>query len=251
MTIALITGASAGLGQEFFHGVCEQFPDLDKVWLIARRKERLEQLCENAPLPTEILALDLTEDDSFRLLEQKLAQEKPVVKMLINNAGMGYLDAVENSSWDKQIAMVDLNCRGLTAVTTLTLPYMEKGSFVLNVSSIASFAPNPNMTVYSSTKAFVTSFSRGLREELKARGIGVTAVCPGPMDTEFLTIAGIRGRSKMFDTLPYCNPALVARDALRGAVKGKAIVTPLFTFKLYRLVAKILPHGLVMKFAKT
>jgi len=151
-----------------------------------------------------------------------------------------------------QTRMIDLNNRAMTAVTSVALPFMTRGSFVINVCSIASFAPNPRMTVYSSTKAYVLSFSKSLRFELKKKGINVLALCPGPMDTEFLPAAGIaKGASHTFDTLPRVQPAMAAERSLRAAAKGRGIYTPRAFFKLYRLLAKLLPHGLVMHMSKT
>ena len=128
---------------------------------------------------------------------------------------------------------------------------LKRGGFVLNVCSIASFCPNTRMTVYSSTKAYVMSFSRGLREELKPHGINVLAVCPGPMKTEFLDVANITERSPMFKTLPYSDPDKVADTAVVKAAKGRCVYTHKGLFKFYRVLAKLLPHSLMMKFCKT
>lgn len=128
---------------------------------------------------------------------------------------------------------------------------MSEGSAILNVSSIASFCPNARMTVYSSTKAYVTSFSRGLAYELKARKINVCVVCPGPMDTAFLTRGDIKGKSKTFDTLPYCKVDKTAKGALKAVKNGKSVYTPTLFFKFYRFLAKILPHSIVIPLAKT
>ncbi|MBQ9860251.1 MAG: SDR family NAD(P)-dependent oxidoreductase [Clostridia bacterium] len=251
MNIAILTGASAGLGKSFFRSVTARYPDLDAIWLIARREERLREMAAGSAVPTVVLPFDLTDSASYETLSARLAAEKPCVKMLINNAGLGQLDNVADSDWPTQSRMVDLNCRALTAVTTLALPYMAAGSFVLNVASIASFAPNARMTVYSSTKAYVLSFSKGLREELKAKKINVLAVCPGPMKTEFLEVADITGRSPMFKLLPYSDPDKVADRAVVLAAKGRAVYTPRLFFKFYRILAKLLPHSLIMKLCKT
>lgn len=251
MSIAILTGASAGLGKSFFKSLITRHPDLDGIWLIARRKERLEQMAEDSPVPVTVLPLDLVDTASYDALAEKLKAEDAKVKILINNAGLGELDNVADSTWPVQSRMVDLNCRALTAVTTVVLPYMERGSFIVNVCSIASFCPNTRMTVYSSTKAYVMSFTKGLREELKPLGINVLAVCPGPMKTEFLDVANIAGRSKMFKTLPYSDPDAVADKAMVAAAKGRCVYTHLFLFKFYRVLAKIVPHSLMMKFCKT
>ena len=251
MSIAILTGASAGLGKSFFNSLQQRHPDLEGIWLIARRRERLEEMAAASAIPVTVLPMDLTDAACYDQLGEKLAADDVKVKILINNAGVGELDNVIDSDWATQSRMVDLNCRALTAVTTVVLPHMERGGFVLNVCSIASFCPNTRMTVYSSTKAYVMSFSRGLREELKPHGINVLAVCPGPMKTEFLDVANITDRSPMFKTLPYSDPDVVADRAVMWAGKGKSVYTPKFLFKFYRVLAKLVPHGLMMQFCKT
>ena len=251
MSIAILTGASAGLGQSFFKSLTARYPDLDGIWLIARRKERLEQMAADSPVPVTVLPLDLVDPASYDALGDKLKAEGARVKILINNAGLGELDNVADSTWPVQSRMVDLNCRALTAVTTVVLPYMERGSFIINVCSIASFCPNTRMTVYSSTKAYVMSFTKGLREELKPLGINALAVCPGPMNTEFLDVANITERSKMFKALPYSDPDAVADKAMVKAARGRCVYTHLLLFKFYRVLAKLLPHNIMMQFCKT
>ena len=128
---------------------------------------------------------------------------------------------------------------------------MKSGSYIINVCSIASFCPNARMSVYSSTKAYVKSFSRGVRFENKKRGINVLAVCPGPMNTEFLGVAGISGNSKTFETLPYCDPSKVAIGSIKAAEKGRAIYTPRAFYKFYRALAKVVPTSIMMHLSKT
>ena len=251
MSIAILTGASAGLGKAFFRSLQTRHPDLTGIWLIARRRERLQEMAADCPIPVTVLPMDLTDPACYDELGEKLKAEGAKVHILINNAGLGELDNVADSDWRTQSRMVDLNCRALTAVTTVVLPFMERGGYVLNVCSIASFCPNTRMTVYSSTKAYVMSFSRGLREELRPLGINVLAVCPGPMKTEFLDVANITDRSPMFKTLPYSDPDVVADRAVKWAARGKSVYTPKFLFKFYRVLAKLVPHGLMMKFCKT
>lgn len=251
MNIVVITGASAGLGIEFLNELMNTTPLPDEIWLIARREERLQQLATQYPQMTfRCLPLDLQQQESYDAYGHLLAESGATVQLLINNAGYGKLGDFNGSHVGEQAGMVDLNCRALTAMTALTLPYMKKGSAVLNVCSIAAFAPTPRMTVYCSTKAYVYSFSKSLRRELRAQGINVLAVCPGPMSTEFLDVADIVGRSKTFQTLPYCNPKKVARGALRRVYR-RGIYTPHPFYKFYRLLGKLLPHGLVMYMSKT
>ncbi len=251
MNIAIITGASAGLGVEFVRRIADHCKDIDELWIIARSADRLEAASRETSLPCRVIPLDLTARESYTALSELLESEKPNVRLLINNSGCGYLGNIGEGELDRQLRTVDLNVRGLTAVTHITVPHMERGGMIINISSIASFCPNPRMTTYSSTKAYVTSFTLGIGEELKPRGITATAVCPGPMDTEFIYSGGIRGNSKTFETLPYCDPAKVADGALRASTRGRSVYTPTAFYKFYRVLAKLAPVKLMMKFAKT
>lgn len=251
MGIAILTGASAGLGKEYFKHLVK-LDSIDEIWLIARRRDRLEEMAESCSKKCRVIAMDLTDKQSLKELDNILNEEKPDVKALVNNAGFGKLGNVDELPYEEQTMIVELNNTALTAVTAMTLPFMSKGAFILNVCSIASFCPNPRMTVYCSTKAYVLSFTKSLRYELKGRGINCCAVCPGPMSTEFLSVAGIGNHnSKTFDTLPYCDPAKVAEISVKKALAGKAVYTPRLFFKFYRVLAKILPHNWLMPLSKT
>ena len=252
MKTAVITGASSGLGRELARQISDVFPEIESYWLIARRADRLEELAASLPgKTTAYLALDLCDPMSFIGFQEKLTAEQPDIALLINCAGCGYLGRVGELDTASQTRMVDLNVRALTAVTNMAVPYMTAGSRILNVSSLASFCPNPRMTVYSSTKAYVSSFTIGLAEELRRRGITATAVCPGPMETEFLRLAGIPGRSSTFEFLPYCDQVRVAGGALRAAREGRTIYTPMLLYKFYRVLAKVTPAKFLVRFVKT
>lgn len=248
---AIITGASSGLGREFIEAVCKLMPEINEFWLVARRKERLDELIAQLPDGKAgfALALDISCKDGWDALINELAAKKPAVKLLINCAGAGKMGDVADSDVDTQVKMVSLNASGLTAVTTAVLPYMKSGAKIINVSSISSFCPNTGLNVYSATKAYVSFFSRALGLELKERGITVTSVCPGPMETEFLGLAEIQ--SKTFDRLPRTDPKMAAFGAVKAAKRGKAVYTPRFFFKFYRVVAKILPQSLMIHLART
>lgn len=250
MKTAIITGASSGLGLEFVRQIHDVFPEITCYWLIARRVERLEGM-RLPGVTIKCLPLDLTGDDYRSRLSAALEAEQPEVQLLIGNAGCGYLGNFDESPLEEQLRMTELNVLALTAVTRLVLPYMPDGSRIIQISSIASFVPNPRMSVYSATKAYVSAFSRGLHEELRPRGISVTAVCPGPMDTEFISLGRIKGNSKTFDILPYCDPVKVVRGALIQAKKRKAVYTPRAFYKLYRVLSALIPHAILIKFAKT
>lgn len=225
--IAIVTGASAGLGAQFARQIAEQFPEIDTLWLIARRVGKLEDLAQTIEGKQVIcLGLDLCDAKSFKYFADHLAEKRPKVGLLVNNAGCGTLGNLGEVPNETQARMCDLNVRALTLMTNTVLPYMVSGGHIINVSSIASFCPNP-------------------------RGISVTAVCPGPMQTEFLDVAGITGKSKTFQTLPYCDPEQVVAGALRAAKRGRTFYTPKDFYKFYRFVAKILPMKWMIKAART
>ncbi len=250
MKTAIITGASAGLGLEFVRQIKDHFPEIECYWLIARRRSLPETV--SVPGVTFFpISMDLTTEEAIPQLQALLEEKKPEVSLLIGNAGCGYLGNFDESDLSEQLRMLDLNIRALAAVTHTVLPYMPEGSRIINISSIASFVPNPRMTVYSATKSFVSAFSRGLHEELRPRSISVTAVCSGPMDTEFIRLGRIKGQSKTFDVLPYCTPKKVVRGALKAAKARRAVHTPRAFYKLYRVLSGLIPHALLIHAAKT
>ena len=252
MKIAVITGASSGLGSEFAKIVDKEKAEIEEIWLIARREDKLKELSLSLSKNTKVLSFDITDSQKLAEYTQALTDCKADVSLLINNAGFGKLGDFQNLSFKDNTGMVRLNCEALTAFTSVTLPFMKENSEIINSCSIASFAPNARMAVYSSTKAYVMSFSRALRKELKNRKINVLAACPGPMSTEFLSVAGIeKGTSRTFDTLPRVNPTVMAKKSLKASARKKAVYTNRLFYKFYRLLAKLLPHSFVMLLAKT
>ena len=252
MNIAVITGASSGIGKDYVRAVYEMYPELDEIWIIARRQKLLEEIAESTAKKVVAFPLDITDEASIAQYKEKLQSSNANVRLLINNAGFGRLSRFDECDIADSAGMIRLNCEALTVMTAVTLPFMNEGGEIVNLCSIASFAPNTRMAVYSSTKAFVMSLSRALREELKTREINVLAVCPGPMDTEFLSVANIeKGTSRTFDTLPRVNPRVMAVKSLKASKRRRAVYTNLLFFKFYRLLAKILPHSLVIKLCGT
>ncbi|MCI9449530.1 MAG: SDR family NAD(P)-dependent oxidoreductase [Clostridiales bacterium] len=252
MKVAIITGASGGLGLELFLECSSYFPEIDEYWLISRNDEKLRSAENKSGNKCLIIPLDLTEKLSFATLSNKLeaAASDPSfeVSLLINNAGAGYLGNISDTDIDKLDTMLHLNVRAMTDVTRITLPYMKSGSHIINTSSIASFCPNTGLSVYSATKAYVSFFSRALGVELKERGISVCAVCPGPMHTNFTTRGEINGNSKMFARLPYCDVKKTARGALKAAKRGKRVYTPSVFYKFFRILAKLVPQRIMVRF---
>ena len=252
MNIAVITGASSGLGIEYLKILSKKCVGIDEIWIIARREERLNAIAERIGFRIKILPLplDLTKDESYSLLKERYIANECNVRILINCSGRGTLENFAEGDYKDEAVTCDLNVKGLTCVTSVTVPFMKKGAVIINVSSIASFVPTPRMSVYCGTKSYVTAFSRALREELKQKEINVLAVCPGPMNTEFLDVAKINGNSHTFDILPRTIPYKIAENSIIAAYRGKSVYTDDFFYKFYRCVAKVVPHSILMNFTK-
>ncbi len=252
MNIAIITGVTSGLGYEFLKAVINDYPSLDEIWIIARRQQKLIEISKQFNVKIRPITLDLTQNESIDKIGDMLGEKNPNVKILINNAGFGELGNFYENDYKNQIKMIDLNNSALTAMCTVCARFMSAGSFIINVASIASFVPNPRMAVYCSTKAYVKSFTRCIREELKPKKINAFVVCPGPMSTEFLDVAGISGgKSKTFEILPYTKPEKVAKNSVKLAARGRGVYTPGVFYKFYRILSKLLPHSILMKVSKT
>ena len=244
MKIAVVTGASSGIGREFVKGL-DVNEKLDEIWVIARRRERLEALSKEVRTPVRPIALDLTEPASFDKYRTLLENEKPQIHILINNSGFGVFGAFAERPLEQQLKIIDLNDKALVAMTYLSLLYMKKGDMIYNVASSSAFQPVPYQAIYGSSKVFVFNFSRALNMELKPRGIRVMAVCPHWCKTEFFDTAVTD------DTIVYYNffntAEEVVREAFRNMRKGKDVSLAGFKIRQQRLLVKLLPHWLVMR----
>ena len=240
MRIALVTGASSGLGREFVRQLAHE-PGLDEIWVVARRRERLEELCAACPLPVRVLALDLTRPECMDTLRRVLAEHKPNLRVLVNAAGMGRIGPTVDLPARDIGAMIDLNCRAAAQVTDAAFPYLHPGSRVLEVCSTAAFQPMPGLNVYAATKAFLLSYTQSLHYELAPAGIRVTAVRPyWVKDTEFIGIASANGQG--FRHYPLASrSADVVRRALRDSARNRRVSTPGLVCTVHRVAAKILP----------
>ncbi len=247
MKAAIITGASSGLGREFVLQLNQNPQGLEEIWVIARRRERLEALQAESKLPLRIFALDLTNPEALRAYELALAEQKPQVKLLANCSGFAKLGSYEAIANKDALHMVDLNCRALVALTIGTLPYMQKDGQIIQIASSASFFPLPDMGIYAASKAFVLSYSRSLNRELKPRGITVTTVTPGPVKTEFWQVAEETYTLPVLSHYPFMAEAkAVVAKALRDAANGKDISTYGFSTKAHKLFSKLLPQRWLM-----
>ena len=236
MKIAVVTGASSGMGKEFAYQIDRKYGKLDEIWLIARRKERLMELEKELHMPARVFAMDMT------AFADCLKENNPDIKLLVNCAGYGKIGRFDEIDIYEQTGMIDLNCKALTLFTGICLPYVSTHSRIINAASAAAFSPQPGFNVYAATKAYVLSFSRALNAELRSRKVTVTAICPGPVDTEFFDIAGSKGMK-----LKCSDPAKVVTKAIKDAALGNEISVYGVTMKVAEAAAKILPHKVVMK----
>ncbi|MCU6685452.1 SDR family NAD(P)-dependent oxidoreductase [Dorea acetigenes] len=247
MRIAVITGASSGIGREFVRQIPKCYKRLDEIWLVARSTDKLKKIKEETeaafPVSVRIFDGDLLRDYIFYRIKKELEIQKPDIRMLVNGAGFGKIGMTEDIAVDTQTEMIDLNCKALTRMTCLCLPYLSKGSRVLNIASASAFLPQPQFAVYAASKSYVLSFSRGLSMETAARGIVVTAVCPGPVDTPFFEVAG-SDSSKMKKAV-MVQPGAVVRQALWDTRNGRDISVFGMPMKGVKLATKILPDRIL------
>lgn len=245
MKIAVITGASSGMGLEFAKAIDTE-ETLDEIWLIARRRERLEELAKKLRTPARVLPMDLGDPASFEEYKKLLEEEKPLISTLCNVAGFGRFALFTETPLDVNLSMIDINDKALVAMTQLTLPYMKRGSRVINLDSLSAFQPVPYECVYGATKAYVLSFSRALNVELEPRGIRVMAVSPGWVKTEFFDHAvSDNGAVTYYDKV--WEPEQVVERAMRDYKKGKDVSVLGSGVRRQVFLVKHLPHKLVMR----
>lgn len=245
MKIAIITGASSGMGREFARQIPRLYRQLDEIWLVARSTDRLKELKEELPLPVKIFDGDLMRDYIYERIEKELRRCSANVRMLVNGAGYGKIGEASSLDTKEQLGMIDLNCRSLTKMTFLCLPYMSKGSRIIQVASAAAFAPQPGFAVYAATKSYVYSFSRSVGSELKKQGIFITAVCPGPVNTAFFERAG-ECKCKAKERV-MAHPEAVVRKALIDSAAGRETSVYGAAMKAARIAAGLLPDRLIVR----
>ena len=246
MRIAIVTGASSGMGREFVRQL-SGYIQPDEIWAIARRKSALEELAAETAIPVRPIVLDLGKESSFEEFSALLAQNQPEVELLVNAAGFGKFGDFDAIPLENDLSMIDLNCKALVAMTRICLPYMHRGSRILQLDSLSAFQPVPYITTYGATKAFVLSYTRACNAELKHRGIRMMAMNPAWVKTEFFNHA-----FQTNDRVQYFNYVYEAKDVVATGLKDlykskKDISIHGLPVKLQVLGVKLLPHKLVMK----
>ena len=244
MKIAVITGASSGMGREFVYAIDKAF-SLDEIWVIARREDRLNELKNQTQTTIRPIVLDLLDKNSFETYQTLLQQHKPEIQILVNAAGFGLFGTFTDMDLHKQLDIITLNANALTAISYLSIPYMIPGSHLINLASNSSWQPVPYINVYGASKAYVLSFSRALGVELKDKKIHVMAVAPGWIKTEFFDHAIHDNTIQYFDR--YYTAKQVIDQAMKDMKKGKTVSILGLPVKLQVLAIKFLPMKLVMK----
>lgn len=253
MNIILITGASSGMGVEFALQLDNVFQNIDEIWLVARRKKEMLEVAQHLEHTTRVLDMDVTNDEHIERLKKVLADERPVIRMLVNSAGYGIMGDFSASSIKDELGMIDVNCKALTQLTHLCIPYMRKNSRIIQLASSAAFLPQPNFAVYAATKSYVLSFSRALNQELRRRKIYVTAVCPGPVDTPFFDIAEKTGSTLAVKKLTLVRADQVVEKAIADSYHKRERSVYSAWIQSFEVLAKVLPHRVlleVMRFLK-
>ena len=243
MKIAVITGASAGIGREFVYAVDRQY-ELDEIWVVARRKERLEELSASCKTPLRAVCLDLSKLDSVDGYAALLDAEKPEISILVNAAGCGVFGPFAENDLKKQLSSAQLNSLALTAMCHVSIPYMRSGSAIVNMGSNSAWQPVPYQTVYGASKSYVLSFSRALGRELRSAGIHVMCVCPGWIKTEFQQVAEHDKYIRYVDR--WYGPDEVAAQAMKDLARKKTVSILGHPVRRQVRLVKFLPVNLVM-----
>ena len=247
--IAIVTGASSGIGKEFFLSLKNKKQELDEIWVIARSEDKLKALQTEISLPLRIFPLDLSQNESIDRLEAVLREESPAIKYLICASGFGRFQGVLQDNNAVLQNMVDLNCRSIVGITRAACPYITKGGLIMLIASVAAFQPIPYLATYGASKAFVLSYGRALNKELrKEKGAKCLCVCPFWTKTAFFDRATASGGKSVVKkyTAMYEPKQIVARAWKDTKKKNRDVSIYGTKAKGQAFLVKLLPHRLVM-----
>ena len=248
MKIAIVTGASSGLGKEFVFQLEKMDLDLDEIWILARRMDRLIEIQNTCNLPIKPVCIDLCDTNQMDCLEREINLIKPDIKILINAAGMGKIGNYKTISRKEADWMIDLNCKAAIDMTYICLPYMKENSHILQICSTSAFQPLPYLNVYAASKSFLYSFSRALRMECKKDKIHVCAICPYWIkDTEFIQNAKQNQGNEIHSFLFASKTKNVVKRALYDAFHGFGVFTPGPVCTMHRFFSKFIPYSIMMR----
>lgn len=246
MKIAIITGASSGMGKEFALLLDQGLKNIDEFWLMARNEERLTALSARLHHKTRIFAGDVTDPNYLQSAADLADEMNARICMLILCAGVGYMGDFEEIPATKHQEVIRLNCEALTRSVALFLPYMHQNARIITLVSSSAFLPQPGFATYAASKAYAYNFSRALSQELRSRGIYVTTVCPGPVDTPFLRTASQTGESMALKKYFTANPRSVVIKALEDSARKRPVSIFGFSMKAFSVIVKVLPEALFL-----
>lgn len=247
MKIAIVTGASSGIGREFVKRLADD-DEFEQIWIIARRKERLLETELKYGKKIVPYALDLTTEDGLDSIKAELELQKPEVRLLINCAGFGRFGKYDEIKLEDSLKMIDLNCKSLVYLSETCIPYMSEGSKIIQVASIAAFQPLPYLNVYAATKAFVANYSLALDKELSDKGIRVYALCPGWTKSEFFDGAGNDNKAVVKFTKWFTCEEIVAYALKKCKKSKKVVLVPSLYNKVQALLVKFASRNFTMNF---
>ena len=240
--IVILSGATGGLGREFLKQILNE--NIDEVWAIARNEQKLSELQEQYGDKVISLPIDLSEMKGIEKLAYRLEEKRPQIAYLINNAGLARMGKYSEFSLEEIDKTINVNCKAPVMLARLCIPYMVKGSRILNTSSASAFQPNPYINLYAASKVFERHYSRALNVELEGTGITSVAVCPGWIDTELLQ-KEVNGKKVKFPGIVTADK--VVTQAIRDAKKGKDMSVCSLYVKCQHMNVKLLPQRWVMK----
>ena len=247
MSIAIITGASSGIGREFAKQIKDRCGITD-FWFVARSTDKMEALREELGVNAKIISADLTEEDGIEKFRAALKEEKPSVRFLINAAGFGNFGSFDQISETEVVKMIDLNVKALVLITHMTIPYMERGGRIVELGSGSCFTPLPYFNVYSSSKVFVLHYTKSLNHEIKKYGLRATCFCPGWVDTDFISKASANSGVTMPNSMkPLLKTERVVKKCVLAMLRGRTMCVTNWYTKMQHALFKILPDAILTR----
>lgn len=249
MKIGIITGASSGMGKEFVKLTMQEEADLEEIWVIARREERLrvwQKLYKDQTF--RILPLDLRNREDVEALRAAIEELQPEIELFIHSAGFGIMGDIDEISMEEQAEMVDVNCKSVVELTSIVLPYMRTHGRMIYMASASAFLPQPGFAVYAASKSFALSYVRALKAENRSKNLKITAVCPGAVKTEFFNRALVKKHLPAYKKMVMADPKKVVKKAWKDNLRDKDVSVYSPAIRIFRAGAKILPHSFFLKF---
>ncbi len=247
MALAIITGASSGIGREFARQLKNE-QGYDSFWFIARSTDKMEALAEELGVPCKIISADLTTAEGIDKYREALIADAPEVDLLINCAGFGVFGAFDILSEKTVSDMIDLNVKASVLITHMTVPYVKRGGRIIELGSGSCFTPLPHFNIYSSSKVFILHYTKSLNYELRPYGIRATCFCPGWVDTEFLPKSlDAPGAYVPKQMKPLLSVGDVVRRCIKASKRGKTMCVTNWYTKMQHLLFKLLPDAILTK----